>query len=497
MGRMKMRPAAREIRRAAGAVLLAGSLAGCSDFIGGVPDNPNLLGDAAAAQLFTSVQVNTFFFNEGQVARITSMWLNQMAGTDRQFSTIDQYVIDEEDADVEMAALYGAGGLQDIRLARSKAEAAGYVHLSAILKIHEAFLFGMGASIWGDLPYGAAGNPATPAALDAQEAVYASVQILLDQAVASLSGSASANEKAVLNVRDMNFGGDPASWRAVAHTLKARFYLHWVEAQAAGAAAATTACGGDCLTRALAAARNGIATAAGGWEGVHTTTSTENNLWYQFSLDRSGYISAGELGVSLLRDRGDPRLPLFYLPRADGTFAGSRPGIDEGDPGSGASQLNTRPGGYAEAAADLPIVSCAENRLILAEVHHRLGNAALAGENLREGVRCHLAQVGLASGDAAVDAVLPNPLPSGDGLLREILRQKYVALFLNMESFNDYKRTCLPDVEAVKAGTSVEGETIPGRLFYGQTERQTNRNIPPPESQPARNRNDPAPCPAP
>jgi hypothetical protein len=483
------------VGRALPAALLAGSLAGCSDFIAGASDNPNLVGDAAAAQLFTSVQVNTFFFNEGQVARITAMWLNQVAGTDRQFSTIDQYVIDEEDADTEMAALYGAGGLQDIRLARSKAEAAGYSHLSAILKIHEAFLFGMGASIWGDLPYSGAGNPGTPAALDAQESVYAAVQILLDQAIVALGGSASANEKAVLTARDMNFGGDPAAWRAVAHTLKARFHLHWVEAREAGSAAAATACGGDCLTRALAAAQNGIASAAGSWDGVHTSTSTENNLWYQFNLDRSGYISAGELGVSLLRERGDPRLALFYQPRAGGTFAGSRPGTYEGDPGSSASQLNTQPGGYAEAAADLPIASCAENRLILAEVHHRLGNPALAGQNLREGVRCHVAQVGLASGDAAVDAVLPSPLPSGDGLLREIMRQKYVALFLNMEAFNDYKRNCLADVEAIKAGTSVAGKVIPGRLYYGQTERQTNPNIPPPESQPARNRNDPAPCP--
>jgi len=493
---MATRQAGRGIVRIVPAVLLAGSLAGCTDFIGGTPDNPNLLEDAAAAQLFTSVQVNTFFFNEGQVARITAMWLNQMAGTDRQFSTIDRYVIDEVDADVEMAALYASGGLRDIRLARSKAEAAGYGRLSAILKIHEAFLFGMGASIWGDLPYSGAGNPGTPAPLDAQEAVYASVQALLDQAIASLGAAGSAGEQAVLDVRDMNFRGDAAAWRAVAHTLKARLYLHWVEAQAAGLPAAAAACGGDCLSRALDAARNGIASAAGDWEGIHTSTSTENNLWYQFSLDRSGYISAGELGVSFLRERGDPRLALFYQPRADGSFEGSRPGTSEGDPGSGASQLNTRPGGYADAPADLPIVSCAENRLILAEVHFRRGSEALAVENLREGVRCHLAQVGLPASDAAVAAVLPDPLPSGDGLLREILRQKYVALFLNMEAFNDYKRGCLADVDAARAGTSVEGETIPGRLYYGQTERQTNPNIPPPESQPARNRNDPAPCPA-
>ncbi|HEU4454615.1 MAG TPA: SusD/RagB family nutrient-binding outer membrane lipoprotein [Longimicrobium sp.] len=489
-----MRNTTKGLGRAMSAVLLAGSLGACSGFISDVPDNTNLLGDAAAAQLFTTVQVNTYFFNEGQVARITAMWLNQMAGTDRQFATIDQYVIDEEDADVEMGTLYGAGGLQDIRLARTKAETAGLNHLSAILKIHEAFLFGMAASIWGDLPYSTAGTPGTPATLDAQEAVYASVQGLLDQAIATLGGGTTATEEGILAARDMNFGGDAASWIRVANTLKARYYMHWVEAQAAGVPAAGTACGGNCLAKALAAAQSGISSNADNWVGVHTSTSTETNLWYQFSIDRSGYISGGELGVSFLRDRSDPRLTLFYTTGGEGTFEGSRPGTSAGDPGSGGSQLNTGSGGYAEAGADLPIATCAETRLILAEVYFRQGNTALAQQNLREGTRCHLAQLGLESTDAAVAAVLPNPLPAGAALLQEIMRQKYLALFLNMEAFNDYKRNCLADVNAIRAGTSVAGDEIPGRLYYGQTERQANTNIPPPESQPDRNRNDPASC---
>jgi hypothetical protein len=86
-----------------------------------------------------------------------------------------------------------------------------------------------------------------------------------------------------------------------------------------------------------------------------------------------------------------------------------------------------------------------------------------------------------------------NSTASGQALLEQIINQKYIALFLNMEVWNDYKRTCLPAIQPVA------GKRVPARLFYGQTERQTNSlerggHIPPPDQQPARNDNDPNPC---
>jgi len=39
------------------------------------------------------------------------------------------------------------------------------------------------------------------------------------------------------------------------------------------------------------------------------------------------------------------------------------------------------------------------------------------------------------------------------------------------------------------------GGVIPGRLLYPLQERQTNPNVPLPSQQPARNWNDPNPCP--
>jgi hypothetical protein len=466
------------IGRAASAAVLAGSLAACSDFISGAGGNTNLLPDASAAQLFTGIQVNTFFWNENQISRITAMWLNQAAGTDRQFSLIDQYVYDEEDADGEMSSLYGATGLRDIRIAEAKTDSVGFQTFNAVLKIHEAFLFGEAASIFGDLPYSTALDPANLATLDKQEAVYAAVQTLLSQAITQMVPAAQAAEAGQLSARDLNFGGNQARWRAVAHSLKARFYMHWVEAQAAGGAAATaanTACGGNCLTKALAEAQLGIQTSAGNWRDIRTATATETNLWYQFNSDRSGYISGGKLLIDMLKANSDPRLPLYFTVSSNGTYRGSPPGTIAGDPGQASSQINTTATGYADAGADLPIITCAETYFIVAEAQYRLGNEAAANTALQSGIACHETQLGLATNSIPRPAAL-----TGAALLAEIIRQKYIVLYLNMEAFNDYKRTCLPSLTTVKAGTNIANVHVPGRLYYSQTERLANSNIPAP-----------------
>ena len=76
---------------------------------------------------------------------------------------------------------------------------------------------------------------------------------------------------------------------------------------------------------------------------------------------------------------------------------------------------------------------------------------------------------------------------AGQSLLAEILTEKYVADFQTIEAWNDYKRTCTPNLAPV-----VANREIPARFFYDASERQTDSNIPLPTQQPARNANDPA-----
>jgi len=451
------------------ALALATALGGCN-YISPTDANPNEVSSASLDQLFTSIQLNAFFSGEDDINRITAIWMQQMAGTDRQFSSFDTYLIKEADISPEFSDRYTGGGLIDLKTAEAQAASAGRPAYEGVLEVIEAYQMGMLASIWGDVPYSEAANPDINApALDKQEDVYARVQTLLDDAITKL-----ATDSGDPGSADFVFGGDTGAWAAVAHTLKARFYMHWVEAQDAGMAAATTACGGNCLENALTETAMGIKDPADNFHAVHTTAQTETNLWYQFMNDRSGYIRAGAYLVDLLKARNDPRLPLYYAANDQGQYVGSAPGANLGDASVLSAKLTGSP------TWETPIVTCSENAFIAAEASYDMGDETGARQGLADGVGCQESLLGLSLN-------VP-PSLSGQALLEEIMMQKYIAGFLNEETWNDYKRTCLPALQ------TFQGKAIPGRLIYGQEERQTNPNVPEPSAQPLRNTNDPQPC---
>lgn len=119
-----------------------------------------------------------------------------------------------------------------------------------------------------------------------------------------------------------------------------------------------------------------------------------------------------------------------------------------------------------------PLVTANENLLIWSEAAYRTGNEGVALAELN----AERALAGLTPVAAA-----------GQSLLAEILTEKYVADFQTIEAWNDYKRTCTPNLAPV-----VANRKIPARFFYDASERQTDSNIPLPTQQPARNANDPA-----
>lgn len=476
------------VGRAIGAAALAGSLGAC-DFITATDRDPNAVPSATTDQLFVTSQVGSYFLTESGLTRTISMWLQQMAGIGSQYADTEKFdnPVQEDEFDAEFSYLYTRGGLATIRLGIASAEADGETAYAGMFRVHEAYMMGMGASIWGDLPYSEAvtvgiDNPK----LDEQAAVYARVQAVLDTAITNLGTAHKAGPGGGV---DFNFGGDRARWVAVANTLKARFYMHWVEAQAAGgqfAANANIACGGNCLDKAIAAADKGVKTSAGSWLTRHAGGADERNLFHRFAfVDRPGYWGAGKFGVDLLTSRGDPRLPLYYS-RGSGanadTIIGSAPGTPTGDVSDNASLVGPAYGGESSS---VPIASCAENYFILAEAHFRKGATGLAQTNLRSGVACEEARLSVSN--IPVNATL-----TGDALLNEIMLQKYLALFLNLEAYNDYKRTCRPT--GLISNADVQVAEMFRRVPYGQTERQTNPNIPVPDQQPLFNDNDPAGC---
>ncbi|MEQ1855955.1 MAG: SusD/RagB family nutrient-binding outer membrane lipoprotein [Longimicrobiales bacterium] len=444
-------------RRVAGVTLAAVALGGC-DFISPLESNPNAVATANVDQLFTSAQVISYFLGTGGLSRIAAIWTQQMAGTDRQFATFDTYTITDADFEDEFNALYTQGGLIDLRSAIAQAEAAGRLPYAGILKIHEAYIVGIISSFYGDIPYReAVGGVATPA-LDDQAQVYADLQALLDEAITDLAG-AGAGPGAL----DMNFAGNAARWTAVAYTLKARYHMHWAEVNGAAS-----------YTAARTAATNGITAAAGTWRARFGTAQTESNLWTQFLSDRSGYVSSGDFMIPLMNANADPRRP-YYFEQVSGAYT-SRVSL-LADPGYGAADF------------DLPLVTCAENYFIIAEAETQVGTDAAARTAANNALDCEEASYTPAL-DLSAEQTIINGL-SGAALRDKIMEQKYIAMFLNTEVYNDYKRTCLPAAIVERSGG------MPGRLFYASQERATNPNVPNTGTDPndKYNDNDPTPCP--
>jgi starch-binding outer membrane protein, SusD/RagB family len=445
-------------RALVGAIILATSVTACEDFLQGpeLSTDPNRPSQANMDQLYHAVQLNQFFWHTADLARNASMWMQQMAGTDRQYINRDLYEITEDEFDGYFSGVYIGGGLVDIRGIQELAAASGDRTMEGVAKVWEAHLMGMAASLWGDIPYSGAVAEAEKPALDAQADVYAAVQTVLTSAIADLGSGIGAGPGAL----DLVYGGDASLWLEAAYTLKARFAMHWVET---GNAAA---CGGPCLEVAISSASSGISSPANDFRAFFTEVPGEQNPWHQFMfVFRPGYLSAGRNLVDLLISRDDPRLLQYFRPIASGEVVGAPPATS-----ITASMLSAERG---HPGFDQPLITYAENELILAEAFARQGATGEASTHLNN-----------ARAAAGLGPISPAPAE----LLREIMLEKYIALFQNIEAWNDYKRTCIPEL------TPSTGSEIPGRLLYGSSERNVNPGIPAPDAQPARNPNDPAPC---
>ncbi|UCH10604.1 MAG: SusD/RagB family nutrient-binding outer membrane lipoprotein [Fidelibacterota bacterium] len=454
----------------AGMVVLAVLATACDQWVEDWDDDelyadPNQPVEVSIDQLMTAVQVSSFFFLEGQLSRTAAIWTQQMSGTDRQFIGLGQFDYNNQDWGNEWFLIHGGGGLIDIREIYAKAEAQDRSHYAGIGKIWEAVIIGMSASMWGDIPYTEAANPnIMEPVFDDMADIYADLHALLDEAIADLSVTDGGTGP---GGNDFIYGGDTESWIDAAYTLKARLYMHWAEADPANYALA------------LAAANNGISSLDGSFRTRHGESVPEATGWSQFLNQRSGYISGGGYLIRLLESLSDPRLNIYFANAADTNIV---IGSDPGDANTAASSLN--PDYYGAPEWSFDVLSYEENQLIIAECENHAGNdaAALAALN---NVRTALEEKwGLSAGTYP-----PLTGLTGDVLKDAILEEKYISLFLNMEVYNDYKRTCYPyDL----TDYTWQGDDLPSRLLYAQREHDTNSNTP---TDPTRNDNDPNACP--
>ncbi|HKV74397.1 MAG TPA: SusD/RagB family nutrient-binding outer membrane lipoprotein [Gemmatimonadales bacterium] len=434
------------------ALSLATGLTACTDFLtgGDVSNDPNNPTTATITSLMSSVQANLFLTMEADLARTSCTFMQQCSGVASQYLSVGNYTA-LGDGDFwfgNWASIYGGGGLIDLRTIRGRTldpTVADSLY-AGITDVLTAYLIGTAADVWGDVPFTQASQPkvfTTPVA-DPQLVIYDSMQARLSEAIRFMSSTGPTNI-GPLGV-DLVYGGDAAKWIALAHTLKARYFIHTANVRAGAYDSA--------LVHTALGIQQGNDYAA-----FHTADVKQSNIWYQFFTTAGfGYMAAGKFGVDLLVNSNDPRLAELYSPiPADPTiFLGA-------DPGQVPSSDSLSTLSDARLAPDFPqpLVTWAENELISAEANFKKGQEAPA-----------LASLTAVQTAATGDPTFTDQSLTGPALFTAIMTEKYVTDFQNIEAWSDWRRTCIPAL-APAAGQP----SIPLKLPIPFTERSANPNL--------------------
>ena len=396
------------------------------------------------------MEVSTFSTHTSGLTRNASIFTQHLAGTDvGQMGEIARYVITENDITNEWNTLYGTTLISGHILSRDFA--ANYPYYNGVGQILTALNLGYATDMWGDVPYDEAfraeeGNK-TPK-YNTQEEIYQRLQSILDQAIVNLKKPASSN-LSVPGDDDFIFNGNTQKWIKIAYVLKARYALRLTQVDPTAAQKAL-----DYITL------SGISSNSDDANTFFPGTANGQNQWYAFDVSRKNYLKTGKYFVDYLSNSSDPRLGFMIAKNAAGLYVGN----------SAEDQLsvNTSYIGSAFASVNSPvgIVTYAEAKFIEAEAKFRLGQNAQPA--LADGVAASVLKV---TGTPATPAFLTAATTTVT--LANIIQQKYIALYLTMEPYNDYRRTGFP---ALVPNQGSNTKTIPLRLPTSVEERQYNPN---------------------
>jgi hypothetical protein len=347
---------------------------------------------------------------------------------------------------------------QNLRTLISQAEAAQHNQYVAIAQTLFAYNLAIATDVWNNIPYSEAFQipQVMQPKYDSQESVYGAIQHLLDSALyyAGQPPSAVAPGSA-----DYIYHGDMSQWKKFIYTLKARFYLRL--SKAPGRTASVQA------DSALTALQNGFSSNSDNAVMTYPGTAQAESPWYQNTLPGAGGVVMGKAFIDSLIARNDPRLPVFATKGSGGNYAGRPAGAATVPDPAVYSQVNTF---YAGSNAPLFLATYSEALFIKAEATFIKQGAAAADPIYKAAIASHMSLLGISSANQAT-YIASKPALTASNALEQIITEKYVAGFLSIEPYNDWRRTGYPHLAlAQNAYTNY----IPRRWPYPSGELLSN-----------------------
>ena len=365
----------------------------------------------------------------------------------------------------------------------TKATTNGNPRYSAIAKIILAWNLSYITDAFGDAPLNEAfqgESGVTKPAYNTQEDIYKRIQILLDEGIAEAGQTTGLKPGA----EDFIYGGDMVKWQKLARSLKARFHLRLSKAPGYNEKAQA-----DLALQALAA--GALASNAEMPKYAYFDESNAENPWYQFTIDGkwSTAYKPSIYYLNLLNSRNDPRLQFQVDPVPAGANAGKFVGVTNDATPTPLPNYSAIGEFYSAADAPLYMLVYAEIPFIRAEAEFLKANRTVTPaviDAYNAGVRASMQMYGIDI--AAISAYLAaQPLSLTPATAyAQIMTEKYIANYLQFESYNDFRRTGYPNLPLnteTYPGTDLEIEPvlniIPLRFPYPSSERSYNNdNIP-------------------
>lgn len=446
-------------------ILLLTGMWGCKKYLD-VNENPNQTLTPPLNGLLAATTYNTAY-NVYRTGNITSYFVQYLASPNANGAT-DTY--ESVDYSTTWKNLYD--NMQDIRDMMGQAAAMSAFRHTGAGKVMMAINLAMVNDLWGSVPFREAFNPQTilQPAYDKDEDIYRTCLQFLDEGIADLTKTGSLYELDA--TKDLIHGGNAAAWVKTAYALKARLLTHLTKKGTYNAAQ---------VQEALAKAYSSNADDAqltrfqslSPWNAA--AVNNENNLLDGWMSDHSiNALNGTTFGVF------DPRIKRITDTTAFGDYRGTRNGKGRIGSGTGSEEcyLWTK-AFYSGSGAPLLIATYAECCFIAAEAAFRSGNKTAAYEQYLKGITANMDKLGIDVPSRT--AYLGNPVvtPGATAIsLDLILKEKYIALFLHPETWNDarrfdykYKNFRMPE--------NAQLETFIRRVAYPDTEKSRNgKNVP-------------------
>ncbi len=446
------------------ATLLLLSFGSCKKFldVNQDPNNPTKVQESlilSPVELYTTTQIAA-----GYPAVTTAYWTQQLA-LNQESPNIDTYRITPTDVNNTWSFDLYPAIFYNLRTMINNADQKGSTSYSGVGKVLLAYNLAVCTDLWGDIPYSQAFQAlnGTKPAYDSQESIYKVIQSTLDDAIAKLSTSSAGK---AIGSDDLIYGGNLAAWKKFAYTLKARYYLRL--SRAAGYNAATQA------DLALTALQNGFTSNADNASITYAGTAKAENPWYQNTLPGAGGVVLSSTLVNILKANNDPRLPILANPGSGNDYVGRMSGTAAATDPSVYATVGTFYGGYDDngsgSAAPVFLATYAEALFLKAEATlYKLG-AAAATPIYNNAIAAHMDMLKVAAADKATylaaHATLDPSVP-----LKTIIGEKYIADFLSLEVYNDWRRTGYPALSVVQNAFK---PYIPQRFPYPSQEITSN-----------------------